>query len=197
MVKSSWSHMLQSLLVFVSYKAIFFWSFITLLEETTIPVNSPLTLVSLFSRVEAKFIKDIATLERVLYKAMKCILHVHDYMYATDCKTKLTSLQLLPLMYMVGSIGHTVSGKMLTGQERHNQYIQTYFICWVFYESRQCKNAKPQLLLYVNISSFSIQSCGSVVEFVTCDWLEPEFQFYLTYCISSIMESLTHVLWLY
>ena len=51
---SHYDHMFQSLFISVSYKVIFFCGFIILPEETTIPVNSPLTLVLLLSSVEVQ-----------------------------------------------------------------------------------------------------------------------------------------------
>ena len=55
------------------------------------------------------------------------------------------------------------------------------------------KMVKAQLLPYVNLLTFLLQSSGFDVEFVTCDRLEPKFQFCQMRCIGSFMESVPQI----
>ena len=65
--------------------------------------------------------------------------------------------------------GYTIFVEMLTEQEQRNQSFQiNLFVEGSTRACRQCKKFKPQLLLYINLSSLLLQSCGSVVEFITC-----------------------------
>ena len=58
-------------------------------------------------------------------------------------------------------------------------------------------NAKEQDPSYYKKiqNSLLLQSCGSVVEYITSDRLEPELPFYQKRYIGSFLESLPQVLW--
>ena len=54
----------------------------------------------------------------------------HDYV--TDYKTRLTSLQILPLMYWMDLLDiATIPGEVPEGRDWHSQYFQV-LTCWVF-----------------------------------------------------------------
>ena len=82
-----------------------------------------------------RLIKDIATLERLQRRAMKYILHD----YVTDYKTRLTSLQLLPLMYWLDHLDILLLVKCL--QDKNDTISIFKFVSFVNCSTR-AGNAK-------------------------------------------------------
>ena len=117
--------MLQSLFFFVSYKVIFSAA-LSLYLKKQLYLSLVCSHLCYRSQVwRPRRTKDIATLQRVQHRATKYILHN----YVTDYRTRLTSLQLLPLMCWLEVLDILFLVKFL--QDKNNTITIFKFISFV------------------------------------------------------------------